>query len=92
MFEKVIDESAWHLLYLTLYFQGEPYLNKKFHHMVRYASVRNIYTATSTNAHFLDDETARATVESGLNRIIISLDGVTQKSYSAYRIGGQLAK
>ena len=91
-FRKIIDETQRHLLYLTFYFQGEPYLNPKFLDMVRYASSKNIYTTTSTNAHFLKDDVARKTVESGLDRIIISIDGTTQESYQAYRIGGQLEK
>jgi radical SAM protein with 4Fe4S-binding SPASM domain len=60
--------------------------------MVKYASQKNIYTATSTNAHYLNDENAKATVESGLDRLIISIDGTTQESYQSYRIGGDLQK
>jgi radical SAM protein with 4Fe4S-binding SPASM domain len=33
-----------------------------------------------------------ATVKSGLNRLIISVDGTDQTSYSTYRIGGNLEK
>jgi radical SAM protein with 4Fe4S-binding SPASM domain len=60
--------------------------------MVKYASGKNIYTATSTNAHYLGDENAKRTVESGLDRLIISIDGTTQESYQSYRIGGDLQK
>ena len=91
-FQRMIDELAPELLYLTFYFQGEPYLNPEFLNMVKYASSKKIYTATSTNAHFLDDDQARRTVESGLDRLIISLDGTTQEVYSQYRIGGDLDK
>ncbi|GAB4141657.1 MAG: hypothetical protein Fur0041_16880 [Bacteroidia bacterium] len=91
-FRKMIDELSPHLLYLTFYFQGEPYLNPRFLDMVRYASSKRIFVSTSTNAHYLDDETARRTVESGIDRIIISIDGTTQESYSFYRIGGKLDK
>jgi radical SAM protein with 4Fe4S-binding SPASM domain len=92
MFRSLIDELAPTLLYLTFYFQGEPYLHPQFTDLVRYASDRNIYTATSTNAHFLSEENARRTVESGLDRLIISIDGTTQETYQAYRVGGKLAK
>jgi radical SAM protein with 4Fe4S-binding SPASM domain len=92
LFHEVIDQLAPTLHYLTFYFQGEPYLNSKFLDMVDYASQKKIYTATSTNAHYLNDETARKTVESGLDRLIISIDGTTQKSYESYRIGGHLEK
>jgi radical SAM protein with 4Fe4S-binding SPASM domain len=60
--------------------------------MVKYASQKGIYTATSTNAHYLNDANARRTVESGLDRLIISIDGTTQDVYQAYRVGGKLEK
>ncbi|HTA27779.1 MAG TPA: SPASM domain-containing protein [Bacteroidia bacterium] len=91
-FKEVIDEFAPHLAYLTFYFQGEPYLNPKFLDMVKYASEKRIYTATSTNAHYLTPAVAKRTVESGLDRLIISIDGTTQETYSSYRIGGKLDK
>lgn len=91
-FRNVIDELHETLIYLTFYFQGEPYLNPKFLDMVKYASNKGIYTSTSTNAHYLNDENARKTVESGLDRIIISIDGTTQDTYEQYRVGGQLSK
>ncbi len=92
LFKSVIDQLAPTLSYLTFYFQGEPYLNPKFLSMVQYASSKGIYTATSTNAHYLDDESAKKTIESGLNRLIISLDGTTQETYQSYRVGGNLEK
>ncbi len=73
-----------------VYFQGEPYINPDFLDMVKYASDRGIYTITSTNGHFLNEENARKTVESGLDRIIISVDGTTQKVYENYRKEGKL--
>lgn len=92
VYRKIIDELEDTLLYLLLYFQGEPYLHPKFFELVQYASARNIYTSTSTNAHYLSDDNAKKTVESGLDRLIISIDGTSQETYSAYRIGGSLQK
>ena len=91
-FEKVIQEIRKYTSYLTFYFQGEPYLNPSFLDMVSYASGAGMITSTSTNAHFLDDENARKTVESGLDRLIISIDGTDQKTYENYRIEGDLNK
>jgi len=91
-FTRTIDEIHKELLYLIFYFQGEPYLNPDFLKMVKYASDKKIYTATSTNAHDLNDEAARKTVESGLDRLIISIDGTTQDVYQQYRVGGNLEK
>ena len=91
-FRETIDDIHQHLLYLIFYFQGEPYLNPDFLDMVKYASSKKIYTATSTNAHYLTDEAAKKTVESGLDRLIISIDGTTQDVYKQYRVGGNLDK
>ncbi|NVK83965.1 MAG: SPASM domain-containing protein [Cytophagia bacterium] len=92
IYRKVIDELAPRLSYLNFYFQGEPYLNPKFLDQVAYANQKKIYTATSTNAHYLNDQVAKQTVESGLDRLIISIDGTTQETYEQYRVGGKLEK
>ncbi|HTS45613.1 MAG TPA: SPASM domain-containing protein [Puia sp.] len=91
-FSEMVDQLAKDIWYLIFYFQGEPYLNPEFLDMVKYASGKKIYTATSTNAHYLDDLNARKTVESGLDRLIISIDGTTQEVYEQYRVGGKLEK
>jgi radical SAM protein with 4Fe4S-binding SPASM domain len=91
-FRDTIDQLSKDLLYLIFYFQGEPYLNPEFLEMVRYAGKKGIYTATSTNAHFLSDRNAKETVESGLDRLIISIDGTTQDVYEQYRVGGNIEK
>ena len=91
-FSETIDQLSRELMYLVFYFQGEPYLNPDFLDMVKYATSRKIYTATSTNGHYLTEENARRTVESGLDRLIISLDGTTQETYQQYRVGGRIDK
>ncbi|WP_235298419.1 SPASM domain-containing protein [Portibacter marinus] len=90
-FKDTIEELYHDLMYLIFYFQGEPYINPKFLDMVNYAHQKGIYTITSTNGHFLNDENARKTIESGLDRIIISVDGTTQEVYEQYRKEGSLA-
>ena len=90
--KKMIDQLHKKLMYVNFYFQGEPFIHPHFLEMVRYASSKKIYTSTSTNAHFLNDELARKTVESGLDRLIISIDGITQETYASYRINGKLDK
>jgi radical SAM protein with 4Fe4S-binding SPASM domain len=92
LFRRVIDELAPTLSYLTFYFQGEPFIHPRFLEMVKYASDKGIYTATSTNGHYLKDDVARAVIESSLDRLIISIDGTSQDTYQSYRIGGSLEK
>lgn len=91
-FKDIIDQVHTHVNYLTFYFQGEPYLHKEFLDMVKYARSKKIYTATSTNAHYLTDAMAKKTIESGIDRLIISIDGTTQETYKQYRVGGHLNK
>lgn len=92
LYKKIIDETHQELVWLILYFQGEPFLNKQFLEFVKYAAQKNIYTATSSNAHYFTDDMAKATVESGLDRLIISIDGTSQDTYGKYRIGGNVEK
>jgi radical SAM protein with 4Fe4S-binding SPASM domain len=91
-YKSIIKKSRSFLSYLILYFQGEPFLNKNFFDLVSYASENGIYTVTSTNAHFLDDLNAKKTILSGLDKIIISLDGADQETYERYRVGGSFEK
>ncbi|MFT6881310.1 MAG: radical SAM protein with 4Fe4S-binding SPASM domain [Marinoscillum sp.] len=92
LFTKVIDELSDTLFYLIFYFQGEPFLHPDLISMIRYAADKRIYTATSTNAHFLNDKAAQEIVKSGLDRLIISIDGATQETYEAYRKTGELSE
>ena len=77
---------------MNLYFQGEPLLNKNLPQLIHTAASANIFTTISTNAQALNSEKARQLVESGLERIIISVDGTNQTVYEQYRKGGKLEK
>ena len=91
LYTKIINEFAPYLTNLILYFQGEPYLHTEFFSMINHASVKKkIYTTTSTNGHFLSIGNAKKTVVSGLDKIIISIDGTTQEIYEQYRKNGEL--
>jgi len=92
LLDKILTDVQGHCGYINFYFQGEPYLNPQFLDMVRLADQKGIYTATSTNAHFLNDTQAKKTVESGLDRLIISIDGTDQATYESYRKEGSLDK
>jgi radical SAM protein with 4Fe4S-binding SPASM domain len=84
-----VKDTIWSI---NFYFQGEPYIHPQIHEAIAYADKAGIYTMTSTNGHFLDVDQAEKIVQSGLDRLIISIDGTTQETYEAYRIGGDLMK
>lgn len=60
--------------------------------MVSYATKHNIYAAKSSNIHYFTDANCKKRIESGLSRLIISIDGLSQGSYGKYRIGGKRDK
>ncbi|MDZ7391295.1 MAG: radical SAM protein [candidate division KSB1 bacterium] len=89
LFRRLMDEVGEQLVYLLLFNQGEPYLHPDFLGFVRYAKRLGIYVTTSTNGHFFDDPTVVAdTVTSGLDTVVVSLDGADRQTYELYRRGG----
>ena len=88
LFEKLITELRPYLFNINLYFQGESMLHPQFFSFLKSAS--HFHTIISTNGHFLSDENSRKLVKSGLNKLIVSLDGMDQETYSAYRKDGKI--
>jgi radical SAM protein with 4Fe4S-binding SPASM domain len=90
--QRMLDQVSKSVFYINYYFQGEPFLHPQFLELIRQAKKHKIYTATSTNAHFIDQKKAEEIIDSGLDRLIISIDGLTQATYENYRVHGNLAK
>jgi len=90
--KEMLSQVKKSVFYINYYFQGEPFLHPQFLDLIRDAKKAKIYTATSTNAHFISKEKADEIVKSGLDRLIISIDGMTQATYEQYRVYGQLEK
>ncbi|TVQ12537.1 MAG: radical SAM protein [Bacteroidetes bacterium] len=78
--------------YCNLYFQGEPFLHPEIYAIIRSAAENKYYSVISTNGHFLDEKNCREIIESGLSRLIVSLDGLEQETYETYRKGGSFEK
>jgi radical SAM protein with 4Fe4S-binding SPASM domain len=87
-FKKLIDEAGDYLVYVILWSWGEPFLNPDIYRMIDYARARNILTVTSSNLNRLSPEQAGAVAESGLDALIVALDGISEETYSLYRKGG----
>lgn len=92
MLEKVLQETGKYLQTVLFHFQGEPLLNQQLPELIRLAKQEKIYTMLSTNAQLLDESMAKRLVESGLDRVVVSIDGFTQASYEQYRVGGSLKR
>ena len=91
-FKQIINQVYKELCYLLLYFQGEPFLHPRFIDFIRYAKSKGIFVASSTNGHFLTETNAKEIIQSKLDFLIISLDGITQESYQKYRKGGNFSQ
>ena len=92
LYRKLIDELKPTLHHAILYFQGEPFLCNQLIDFITCTHKAGIYTSTSTNGQFINNRIAREIVLSGLDKLIVSMDGTTQEVYETYRVGGSLQK
>ena len=87
-FRSILDNVGPQVRTLALWNQGEPTINDKLPEMIRNAHDRGIYTMTSTNGNLLlRRNLINRLLDSGLDELIFSIDGLTQESYQIYRIG-----
>ena len=91
-FKKIIDEIGKYLISIDLFNWGEPLLNKDIYEMISYAHGRNIVTSASTNFQHFSEEDAEKLISSGLDILILSIDGASQESYEKYRVGGDFQR
>lgn len=91
-FKHIMEQMGDDIFFLLMYHQGEPYMNKHFFDFVKMAKEKNIYVTTSTNGHYFTDLNIQKTLDSRLDSMIVSVDGVDQESYERYRVGGQLQR
>ena len=92
-FKRFIDVCGDYLLLLILWNWGEPFLNPDLIRMIAYAKARGIIVHTSTNGNVLLNEAqVEALVDSGLDSLVVAVDGASQEIYEKYRHGGRLDK
>lgn len=78
--------------YVHLFFQGEPFIHPQLPDIIELLARNKMYSVISTNGHFLDTANCKAVVNAGLDRVIISLDGISPETYQHYREGGDFYK
>lgn len=86
LYRKIIDDLSEFdepLKVLRLYKDGEPLLNKHLAEMVRYAkaSGRVRVVDITTNGYLLQPETIGPVIEAGLDRVNISVDGMSEEQF-----------
>ena len=91
-FKRILEQVKGSVHTLQFYFQGEPLLNKNLPEMIHLAHEAGLYTIVSTNALAITPLLAKRLMLAGLSRILVSIDGLSEESYGAYRKGGSLHK
>lgn len=91
LFKQAIDEMGPYLFDLWMFNWGEPLLHRQTPEMIRYAKdkgIEKIRLSSNMSIPFTDDYIDRL-VSSGLDELIVSLDGTTPETYSHYRRNGE---
>jgi len=93
VYRRLIEEIGDRLIYMLLFNQGEPFLHPQIIDFIKIAKRKKIYVCISTNGHFLDQHRrVQSLIESGLDVLIISLDGADEQTYASYRVGGDFQR
>jgi len=90
--KNILENAKTHAFIFQFYWQGEPFLHSQWFQICRYAVQKNYFVMLSTHAQSMSELLASDIVKSGLQQLIISLDGFDQESYEAYRVGGSFTK
>ncbi len=91
-FDRVLGQLAPKLRNLALWNYGEPLLNKELPAMIASAKQSGVgVVKVSSNVHFLDGERGLALLQSGLDVLILSVDGASQETYETFRKDGDFA-
>jgi radical SAM protein with 4Fe4S-binding SPASM domain len=91
-FDKILGNLCPKTFYLNLYFQGEPLLDADIFRKIELARAKKMFVLLSTNAQAIDSNSASQIVDSGLSKVVVSLDGINQETYEKYRVGGSFEK
>lgn len=91
-FRHIFDEIGPYVFAVNLCNWGEPFLNPDLSGIIRHARQYNIVIGLSTNLNSLSDETAGEITRSGIDILVISLDGASQETYSRYRRNGDFSR
>lgn len=90
-YRHIFEENKEMAVLVRLDGMGEPTLHDKIFDMIKIAKSYNCAVSMSTN--FNTDRCAEVEgfIDSRLDRLVVPIDGSTQKGYEKYRVGGNLA-
>jgi MoaA/NifB/PqqE/SkfB family radical SAM enzyme len=88
LFQKIVDEYSTSAKTTRLQMNniGEPFLDRSLLKKIRYAKEQGIdFVFCFNNGSQLDEKTSEELIDSGLDQMIISLDGTDKASYEKVR-------
>lgn len=89
----IVEPLVPTLLGVSLSYSGEPMLNRRIAEIARYLHERNVAVTFPTNLSVhLRPEEVDALVLSGVDTLMVSLDGASDETYRQYRKGGSFAR
>jgi len=91
-FQKIVDELSPWVYRINLFGFGEPFLFDEIFDMISYATKHNIGVAITSNFNAVNEDKINRILDSGLEHLVISIDGVDQESYEKYQVGGNFEK
>lgn len=85
-FYRVMDEVGPFLNRVAFWNWGEPFLHPQLLEMFQYTRRFPVWMQVCTNGHFFNDRVfVKKMVKSGVNQVIVSVDGITTESVQKYR-------
>lgn len=89
LYRKFITENRKTLTNIMLHFQGEPLMCQQLGEMISLARQNRIHTMFSTNGQLLA-QSIDLIRNARPDHIIVSLDGLSDETYTKYRVGGKV--
>jgi radical SAM protein with 4Fe4S-binding SPASM domain len=91
-FDQVVTSLVPRLVTLALWNYGEPLLHRDLPAIIARAKAAGVRVVkVSSNAHFLNGERGKSLLASGLDVLILCVDGASEETYQVFRKGGDFA-
>ncbi|MFH1023968.1 MAG: radical SAM/SPASM domain-containing protein [Planctomycetota bacterium] len=92
-FCRIVDQTCRHTKKMFIYNYGDPFMNASVCNMIKYAKKNDLYVQASTNGMFFGSPERRSEIiASGLDHLVLAIDGATQETLEMFRKGAVLSK
>jgi len=91
IYQAIMDKLYPWVIEVSLYDIGEPLWCEDLIEFIKYAKQRNVGTSISTSLSLPKNKRYwEILVQSGLDHLIVAIDGISEKTYKEYRTNGNL--